>query len=140
MENVILGITPKGEEHNGHTVRYADDFVATASNRKEASKIRIVSSQFLGNKGLLLNESKTKVINIRDGFEYLSWEIRLRKRNEPGINQPVNGEIRWVLVIRPSNKSIKAVRQRIRLCFEGWEIKGFNTYCLISDMNALVRG
>jgi hypothetical protein len=54
--------------------------MATALNRGEASKIRLVLSQFLSDRGLTLNDSKTAEIPIRKGVEYLSWEIRLRRR------------------------------------------------------------
>lgn len=82
LEKVIEDSTPvrKRSKAKRRTVRYADDFVLTAIDHEDASNAKAIASQFLADRGLSLNDSKTAVINIRQGLEYLSWEIRLRKR------------------------------------------------------------
>lgn len=142
IEQVIMDATPKrkysDKKNKWHTVRYADDLMATALNRSEASKIKLVLSQFLLDRGLTLNDSKTAEISIRKGVEYLSWEIRLRRRK--GSLNKKHSKWDWVLVIRPSRKSVKSLRESIISCFQKWEKKGFNPYLLTVELNQITRG
>lgn len=146
LEKVIEDSTPvrKRSKAKRRTVRYADDFVLTAIDHEDASNAKAIVSQFLADRGLSLNDSKTAVINIRQGLEYLSWEIRLRKRvgklNMSSNPQRVGGDWRWVLVIRPSKESVKSIRERIISCFRKWEKKGYNPYALTCELNTIVRG
>jgi len=94
----------------------------TALSRDDASKIKAVLSQFLSDRGMTLNDSKTAGTPITRGVDYLGWEIRLRKRRG-ALNKKHPRDWKWLLVIRPSKESVKSVRASIIACFQKWEKK-----------------
>jgi RNA-directed DNA polymerase len=59
--------------------RYADDFIITAKSKEEIDAIIPVVSQFLKERGLNFNEEKTRIINIKDGFEFLGFKVQQLK-------------------------------------------------------------
>lgn len=57
---------------NGNMVRFADDMVITARTKSYAVAIKNIVSDFLAERGLMLNEEKTYIVNIEEGFDFLS--------------------------------------------------------------------
>lgn len=57
---------------DGYMIRFADDIAITARSQERAEKFRVVVENFLGERGLRLSEKKTKIVNIKDGFDFLS--------------------------------------------------------------------
>jgi RNA-directed DNA polymerase len=56
----------------GNMIRYADDLLITARTNRSATRILQILRAFLAERGLKLSESKTKVLNISEGFDFLS--------------------------------------------------------------------
>ena len=56
--------------------RYADDFIVTAENEEDLAAILPVIREWLATRGLQINEDKTKIINSKDGFNFLGFHIR----------------------------------------------------------------
>ena len=48
-------------------VRYADDFIITASSKEIAEELKGIVSDFLKSRGLMLSEEKTTITHIDDG-------------------------------------------------------------------------
>jgi RNA-directed DNA polymerase len=69
-------------------VRYADDFLITASERKYLELLLPEIESFLEVRGLTLNKKKTKIFNIREGFNFLGFNIR-----KYGVKNKESGEI-----------------------------------------------
>ena len=58
-------------------VRYADDFIITATSRAEIEAIVPILNQWLAHRGVELHPDKTKVVHIQDGFNFfLGFTIR----------------------------------------------------------------
>lgn len=57
---------------NGFCIRFADDLCITARTREDAEKFKEEVISFVSERGLKISENKTKIINIKDGFEFLS--------------------------------------------------------------------
>jgi RNA-directed DNA polymerase len=58
-------------------VRYADDLVVTAPTREVLETYVIPKlTAFLGERGLRLSETKTHVVHIDDGFDFLGFTVR----------------------------------------------------------------
>lgn len=57
---------------NGFCIRFADDLCITARTREDAEKFKKEIIGFASERGLKISESKTKIVNIKDGFEFLS--------------------------------------------------------------------
>ena len=67
----IQGETIK-DYKDGYMVRFADDIAITARSRERAEEFREILESFVGERGLKLSEKKTKIVNIKDGFDFLS--------------------------------------------------------------------
>ena len=77
MERAIKLAVAAGRGQKVNFVRYADDFVVTAT-RKEilVEKVIPVIKEFLAERGLVLSEEKTHITRIDEGFDFLSQNIR----------------------------------------------------------------
>ena len=105
-------------------VRYADDFIITCENRETLEKeIKPLVADFMSERGLTLSEEKTVITNIRDGFDFLGFNIR-KFGNE--------------ILTKPTKKAEKRFMENIRKVTKGH--KGCKQESLIRMLNAKIRG
>ena len=57
-------------------VRYADDFIVTAQTKEQIEAIIPRIQEWLAERGLHLNEEKTQIKHINEGFNFLGFNIR----------------------------------------------------------------
>lgn len=90
------------KKHKNHKkinfIRYADDFIVTATDKETLVDIQRIIEDFLLKRGLQLSQEKTVITHISDGFDFLGWNFRKRKIK---------------LIITPSKKSIKKIIESI---------------------------
>jgi RNA-directed DNA polymerase len=72
--------------------------IVTAENPQIAEKVKEVIKKFLVTRGLSLSEEKTKITNIKDGFDFLGWNFR---------------KYRGKLIITPSKKSFNKIKRTL---------------------------
>jgi RNA-directed DNA polymerase len=74
------GIPPakrKGLNRGVSLIRYADDFVVTAPSKEVLQNYVIPKiTDFLEQRGLKLNEAKTRIVHVEEGFHFLGFEVR----------------------------------------------------------------
>ena len=61
-------------------IRYADDFVVTARTQEALEKLKPTISNFLWERKLVLNEEKTRIVHISEGFNFLGFHVRRFRR------------------------------------------------------------
>ena len=88
----------KHNRHKVHVVRFADDFIVTASDRESLLDIKEMIVTFLGQRGLKLSEEKTVITHIDDGFDFLGWNFR---------------KFKGKLIIKPSHKSMTKITKKL---------------------------
>lgn len=88
----------KHNRHKVHVVRFADDFIVTASDRESLLEIKEMIVTFLGQRGLKLSEEKTVITHIDDGFDFLGWNFR---------------KFKGKLIIKPSHKSMSKITKKL---------------------------
>lgn len=105
-------------------IRYADDFVITASSADVATQAKALIQPFLQTRGLKLLEEKTLITSIDDGFDMLGWNFRKYKEK---------------LIIKPSSKSVKNLKQTLHevILEKGHAWKQEN---LIAKLNPILTG
>lgn len=108
-------------------VRYADDFVIMCENKEDAESMYNKLQPYLKARGLQLEETKTKIVHITEGFDFLGFNIR-RYEVQQGSK----------LLIKPSKESIKKCKAKISEVFE--KNNGSNANSLISNLNPVIRG
>jgi RNA-directed DNA polymerase len=57
-------------------VRYADDLIVSAQTRADIEAVVAIVREFLQERGLGLNEGKTKLVSVEQGFSFLGFDIR----------------------------------------------------------------
>lgn len=118
-----LGAKP-AERQKVNVVRYADDFVVTGNSKELLETVvKPWVVQFLRERGLVLNEDKTRIVHIDQGFDFLGWNFR---------------KYRGKMLIKPSRKNVKAFYSKVR------DIIGDSlsepTERLIQRLNPILRG
>jgi RNA-directed DNA polymerase len=71
-----------GQNKHISVIRYADDFIVitrASSNYRIREFILPRIKEFLRTVGLTINQVKTKVVNIKEGFNFLGFKFRFRK-------------------------------------------------------------
>jgi RNA-directed DNA polymerase len=69
----------ESRHHKVNYVRYADDFVITASSKEFlATTVKPLVQRFLAERGLTLSDTKTVITQVTDGFDFLGWTVRKR--------------------------------------------------------------
>lgn len=115
-------------------VRYADDLVVLANSKEELEEIIPKINEFLEERGLRLKPSKTKLIEISTGFDFLGFNFR----EYPSLRQRISGRKQGTLLITPSKIKKVKFREKIRNL-----IKHSHTITsgkLITLLNPILRG
>ncbi len=111
-------------------VRYADDLVVFNETKEDAEKSKTILNEWLGKTGLELSEDKTRITQLKDGFDFLGFNIRHYADN--------NTKTGWKLLIKPSKKSILSMREKLRQ--EWLNLKGKSVQRVIEKLNPIIRG
>lgn len=126
LSNIGLhGLEELVRNHNKKmgVIRYADDFVVTAKNRKEIEEIIPRIKQWLIERGLEFSEEKTKVLHIDDGFDFLGFNVRCYKGK---------------LLIKPQKAKVLAFCRKVGNIIRS--MKTVKQEVLISKLNPILRG
>jgi RNA-directed DNA polymerase len=105
-------------------IRYADDFIITATSKEDIDYIKPFIEGWLSNRGLELNQEKTKVVNIKDGFDFLGFNIR--QYNGKCLTKPskekVNAKLREIRDWLKHNPSVppQLVLAKLNPILRGW--------------------
>lgn len=91
---------------NYRLIRYADDFVVLVTGEKEhAQALREEVAAVLAPMGLRLSPEKTRVVGIDEGFDFLGFTIRRRRKR---------GSRKYFVYTLPSTKAIASIKARVR--------------------------
>ncbi|MFZ0790665.1 MAG: group II intron reverse transcriptase/maturase [Chromatiaceae bacterium] len=122
LERLLKGSLPRRAKVN--FVRYADDFIITGVSREilEAKVIPLVEA-FLSTRGLRLSPEKTRIVQIKDGFDFLGWQARKYQER---------------LLVRPSKKNGQAFYRKIADTLK--ELRTATQAEVIQALNPIIRG
>lgn len=120
LANIVLDSFDKEIEAKGwRHVRYADDFVILTKSHEEATLAMAYAKEVLGNLKLSLHDTKTRITDFQEGFEFLGFHFRSFR-----------------LGIRA--RSLEKFKDRVRLvtCRQ----QGRNVEAILDDLNPVLRG
>jgi RNA-directed DNA polymerase len=112
--------------YEAHLVRYADDMVILC--RKEVGRYYGEFKQEIERLGLELNEAKTRVVDAREGFDFLGMRFRYERSRRGKMNC-----YKW-----PTPKAVSRVKEKVRRAIGrrgNWELTE-----AIRRVNPIVRG
>jgi hypothetical protein len=120
LANLVLDDLDKALERRGYRhVRYADDFVVLCATREEAVQAGLFVEEVLGQLKLSLHETKTRLTDFREGFDFLGFRFR-----------------HFHLGIR--SKSLERFKDKARSLTKRQQ--GRNVDAALADINPVVRG
>ena len=112
-------------------VRYADDFAVFCPSKEEAIEAKMLLADWLQTRGLQLSEEKTHIRHLREGFNFLGFNIR----HYPTPNSSRSG---YKLLIKPSRDSVQQLRRKLKGIWR--KHVGSPTVALINELNPLING
>jgi RNA-directed DNA polymerase len=84
--------TLTGIENIGKCIRYADDMVFVIQKDEDPEELRKQIDQELQKRGLKVKESKTKLTNMTEGFDFLGIKFKLIGKSATKSKQfPIKG-------------------------------------------------
>ncbi len=104
-------------------IRYADDFVVTADCREYLEEAQNLIKEWLSQRGLEINEAKTRIVNVEEGFNFLGFNVR---------------SYQGKLLIKPQKEKVlqfcKKIGEIIKSCYSWTQIN------LIKKLNPILVG
>lgn len=107
-------------------IRYADDFIIFATTQEEAEASKENINDWLKDRGLELSREKTSIRYLREGFDFLGFNIREYPNPKPK------------LLIKPSKDAVARFHDRLRL--EWANLRGQNADTVMRRLNPILRG
>jgi len=140
LSNILLTPFDREMRRKGFRVtRYADDWVATCKSRQEAKAALAAAKRILAQLGVTLHAGKTRIVHVRQGFEFLGYKI---KRGQRPLRLPAekirSGVRRGNLYAVPRNNSIQHFKDQIRRLTR--RKAPLSTQGLIERINPVIRG
>jgi RNA-directed DNA polymerase len=112
--------------YEAHLVRYADDMVILC--RKDAGRYYAEFKQEIERLGLALNETKTRVVDAREGFDFLGMRFAYKRSRQGKMNC-----YKW-----PTPQAVSRIKEKVRRAIGG---RGhWNMADAIQRVNPIVRG
>jgi RNA-directed DNA polymerase len=139
LSNILLTPFDKEMRRKGYRLtRYADDWLVTCRSRREAHEALREAARVLETLGVRLNPQKTRIVQVRHGFEFLGYKIKCGRGLRLPADKIRSGAVRGAIYAYPTQKSIErfkdAVRSRTR------RKAPVTTEELIEQLNPLLRG
>jgi RNA-directed DNA polymerase len=91
---------------NGRIIRYADDFaIMVHGSAEDAAALQDEVASVLERLGLRLSPAKTRIVHVGDGFDFLGFRIRRRRKR---------GGNKWYVYAFVAARPIRSVKDKIR--------------------------
>jgi len=127
---------PFTKELDAVVVRYADDFVVLTRGIPQAGRIRENIRRFLAIRGLQYSPEKTRIVKLKQGFDFLGFNVRRYEVTKCKAGQDPEAGVK--LLIKPSDKAVKKAKEKIKEVFE--QMKGAPQSALIKKLRPITRG
>ncbi len=140
LSNILLTPFDREMRLRGYQLtRYADDWVITCKSAAEARAAVEAADRILKQLGVELHPQKTRIVHVRDGFEFLGYKIKRGKRKLNLPESKIRSQARQgALYAYPKEKSIRRFMDRVRQRTK--RRIPLKTKELIAELNPLLRG
>ena len=111
-------------------VRYADDFVVLVhGTRADVETLREDITHVLQPLGLRLSAAKTRIVHMSDGFDFLGFHIRWKRKR---------GTNKWYVYTFIAQRPIRSVKAKVRSLTH--RVSQANMGTVITRINQILRG
>jgi len=139
LSNILL--TPFDQEmrRRGYQLtRYADDWVITCESAAEARAAVAAALRILNELGVQLHPQKTRIVHVRQGFEFLGYKIKRGKQLRLPPGKIRSGAQSGELYAIPREKSVRRFMDQVRALTR--RRVPLKTKELIEELNPVLRG
>jgi RNA-directed DNA polymerase len=140
LSNLLLTPFDREMRRKGYQLsRYADDWLITCKSRHEAGSALAMAKRILTKLGVTLHTGKTRIVHVRQGFEFLGYKIKRGSRPlRLSIAKIRSGVRPGGLYAFPREKSIRHFMAQIRKRTR--RSAPVTTRELIAELNPVIRG
>jgi len=140
MSNILLTPFDREMRQKGFRVtRYADDWVVTCKSHREAQAALAAAQRILEQLGVTLHVGKTRIVHVRQGFEFLGYKIKRGQRPLRLSAEKIRSGVRTGdLYAFPRAKSIQHFKDQIRRRTR--RKAPVTTREVIAEINPVIRG
>jgi group II intron reverse transcriptase/maturase len=117
LSNILLTPFDREMRKKGYRLtRYADDWVVTCTSRSEAQAALAAAKRILEKLGVTLHAEKTRIVQVRQGFEFLGFKIKRGKPTSLKLapEKIRSGVVPGSLYAYPREKSVRHFKEQIR--------------------------
>ena len=139
LSNILL--TPFDQEmrRKGYQLtRYADDWVLTCESAAEARAAVAAALRILNELGVQLHPQKTRIVHVRQGFEFLGYKIKRGKQLRLPPSKIRSGAQSGALYAVPREKSVQRFMDQVRALTR--RRVPLKTKELIEELNPVLQG
>jgi group II intron reverse transcriptase/maturase len=141
LSNILLTPFDKEMRRKGYRLtRWADDWVVTCRTKAEAMQALATATKILQKLGVTLNVKKTRIVNIKQGFEFLGFKIKQgRGNNFRLLPSKIKAKLnKYNLFAIPTDKSVARFKDAIRRKTQ--RKSPLRTVEIVAELNPVIRG
>jgi group II intron reverse transcriptase/maturase len=140
LSNILLTPFDREMRRRGYQLaRYADDWCITCASAAQAHAALETAKRILKQLGVCINPSKTRIVHVRHGFEFLGYKIKRGSRPMRLQDSKIkSGSKARTLYAYPREKTIQRFKDKIRKLTRR-EVP-VTTAELIQRINPVIRG
>jgi RNA-directed DNA polymerase len=113
------------------SIRYADDMVIILRPQDDADEILDRIDKFLAERGMKVNEKKTKITAATDGFDFLGWNFRVQNngkfRSTPSVDNFYKFRQKVKAIVNNSNYGSQVKATKLAPIIRGW--RNYHRFC-----------
>jgi len=140
LSNILLTPFDKEMRRRGYKLtRWADDWVVTCRTSQEAKDALATAAKILQTLGVTLNATKTRIVHVTQGFEFLGFKIaRGKGRYKLPVEKIKSKRNDRNLYAIPASKSVERFKETIRTITQ--RRNPITTPELVEKLNPVIRG
>lgn len=140
LSNILLTPFDREMRRRGYQLtRYADDWCISCASAGQARAALEAAKRILKQLGVSINPSKTRIVHVRHGFEFLGYKIKRGSRTMRLADSKIKSASKaGTLYAYPRGKSIQRFKDTIRRLTR--RNVSVSTAELIQRINPVIRG
>ena len=128
----------RGLQSRQRGLRYADDMIFFLKPEEDASALRLKLDNFLAERGLKIEETKTHLVKSTQGFDFLGWHFKVKAKNGKFVCYPSKENRVKIMrkikeTMRDSRLPLKDRFSKVKVLYRGW--RNYHQYCDMSQIN-----
>jgi RNA-directed DNA polymerase len=118
--------------------RYADDMVFILKEGEDPELLLTKISEFLQERGLNINQTKSKIVSTQEGFDFLGWRFLVKTNNNKFLCVPSRKNHKAMIkniktVMKDTRYSLQDRLKMVKTKYRGWF--NYHQYCDMSSVN-----